>query len=107
MAPAWPEPRRRFSRSVGGALQGLPRDSLTHRAEDVPIWNESVKRKIILLDFGMSWFSLKWRSDVLREPPFLNIRFARDSAGTQTGQTRIVSCDRPVSTTIYPIGVCQ
>ena len=31
------------------------------------------------------------------------IRFARDSAGTQTGQTRIVSCDRLVSTTIYPI----
>src|ERR1700720_4386564 len=35
------------------------------------------------------------------ELPFLNIRFARDSAGTQTGQTRIVSCDRLVSTTIY------
>jgi hypothetical protein len=32
-----------------------------------------------------------------------NIRFARDSAGTQTGQTRIVSCDRLVSTTIYAI----
>jgi hypothetical protein len=31
------------------------------------------------------------------------IRFARDSAVTQTGQTRIVSCDRLVSTTIYPI----
>jgi len=30
-------------------------------------------------------------------------RFARDSAGTQTGQTRIVSCDRLVSTTIYAI----
>jgi len=30
-------------------------------------------------------------------------RLARDSAGTQTGQTRIVSCDRLVSTTIYPI----
>src|SRR6266436_6835694 len=28
------------------------------------------------------------------ELPFLNIRLARDSAGTQTGQTRIVSCDR-------------
>ena len=27
----------------------------------------------------------------------------RDSAGTQTGQTRIVSCDRLVSTTIYAI----
>ena len=26
-----------------------------------------------------------------------------DSAGTQTGQTRIVSCDRLVSTTIYAI----
>ena len=37
------------------------------------------------------------------ELPFLNIRFARDSAGTQTGQTRIVSCDRLVSTTIYAI----
>ena len=35
--------------------------------------------------------------------PFLNIRFARDSAGTQTGQTRIVSCDRLVSTPIYAI----
>jgi len=31
------------------------------------------------------------------------VRVARDSAGTQTGQTRIVSCDRLVSTTIYPI----
>src|SRR5690242_5164125 len=31
------------------------------------------------------------------------LRFARDSAGTQTGQTRIVSCDRLVSTTIYAI----
>src|SRR5216683_2673180 len=30
-----------------------------------------------------------------------------DSAGTQTGQTRIVSCDRLVSTTFYLIGVCQ
>jgi hypothetical protein len=39
--------------------------------------------------------------------PFLDIRFARDSAGTQTGQTRIVSCDRLVSTTIYAIWVCQ
>jgi hypothetical protein len=35
--------------------------------------------------------------------PIPNIRFARDSAGTQTGQTRIVSCDRLVSTTIYAI----
>src|ERR1700693_3152848 len=32
-----------------------------------------------------------------------NFRVARDSAGTQTGQTGIVSCDRLVSTTIYPI----
>jgi hypothetical protein len=30
-------------------------------------------------------------------------RVARDSAGTQTRQTGIVSCDRLVSTTIYPI----
>jgi hypothetical protein len=30
-------------------------------------------------------------------------RFARDSAGTQTGQTRVVSCDRLAATTIYPI----
>src|SRR6266436_8635671 len=28
------------------------------------------------------------------ELPFLNVRLARDSAGTQTGPTRIVSCDR-------------
>jgi hypothetical protein len=34
-------------------------------------------------------------------------KLARDSAGTQTGQTRIVSCDRLVSTTIYAIWVCQ
>jgi hypothetical protein len=38
------------------------------------------------------------RSDIA-----VKVRFARDSAGTQTGQTRIVSCDRLVSTTIYPI----
>jgi hypothetical protein len=31
------------------------------------------------------------------------VRVACDSAGTQTGQTRIVSCDRLVSTTIYAI----
>jgi hypothetical protein len=30
-------------------------------------------------------------------------RVACDSAGTQAGQTRIVSCDRLVSTTIYAI----
>jgi hypothetical protein len=35
--------------------------------------------------------------------PFLNIRLARDSARTQTGQTQIVSCDRLVSTTIYAL----
>ena len=43
------------------------------------------------------------RRSARNELPFLNIRFARDSAGTQTGQTRIVSCDRLVSTTIYAI----
>jgi len=40
------------------------------------------------------------RSALLRHVDF---RVARDSAGTQTGQTGIVSCDRLVSTTIYPI----
>jgi len=43
------------------------------------------------------------RIAITNELPFLNIRFARDSAGTQTGQTRIVSCDRLVLTTIYAI----
>jgi hypothetical protein len=43
------------------------------------------------------------RSKARATRPFLNIRVARDSAGAQTGQTRIVSCDRVVSTTIYPI----
>src|SRR5262249_32273474 len=33
----------------------------------------------------------------------VSFRVARDSAGTQTGQPRIVSCARLVSTTIYPI----
>ena len=36
-------------------------------------------------------------------PRSARFRFARDSAGTQTGQTRIVSCDHLVSTTIYAI----
>jgi len=35
------------------------------------------------------------------------LRFARDSAGTQTGETRIVSCDRLVRQLSMLFGVCQ
>src|SRR6202795_3095482 len=50
-------------------------------------------------------FRFTWQNlcALRNELPFLNIRFARDSAGTQAGQARIVSCDRLVSTTICPI----
>ena len=40
-------------------------------------------------------------------PRSARFRFARDSAGTQTGQTRIVSCDRWFRQLSMLFGVCQ